>query len=38
MHAHRDGLCTLKHDRTDRNLVYWQISDRVNTELGEGGL
>lgn len=28
-------MCTLKHECTDRNLVYWQISDRVNTEFRE---
>lgn len=28
-------MCTLKHKYTDRNLVYWQINDRVNTELRE---
>lgn len=31
--AHGDGLCTLTHKYADRNLVYWQISDSVNTGL-----
>lgn len=30
------GLCMLKHKYTDRNSVYWQISDSVNTELRDG--
>lgn len=34
-HAHGDGLRMLKHECTDRNLVYWQINDRVNTEFRE---
>lgn len=31
--AHGDGLCALNHKYTDRNSVYWQINDRVNTEF-----
>lgn len=31
--AHGDGLCTITHKYTDRNSEYWQINDRVNTEL-----
>lgn len=35
MQTHRDGLCVLKPKRTDRNSVYWQLSDKVNNKFKE---